>query len=507
MHDFLLITVGILEDIMGKFFGTDGFRGEVNVRLTAELAYKTGRFLGWYYSTNRENGVKKDNNRRCRIIIGEDTRRSSVMLQNALAAGITASGADVYLMNVTTTPSVSYIARTEDFDCGVMISASHNPYYDNGIKVINGEGSKLGDEEIAKVEAYLDGSMGDIPYAVHGDIGVIYDYSEGRSKYRDFLIAVAVRDKKRRNASEAEVSADIKNCTSGEILTHEDREYARHIFAGRKIALDCANGSASFIAREVYEALGAEIFITANTPDGFNINNGVGSTHIENLQSLVRKTGAEIGFAYDGDADRCLAADESGADINGDQLMYACGMDLKKQGLLNDDKIAVTVMSNFGLFKALNRAGLGYEKTAVGDRFVWECMSQKELSLGGEQSGHIIFAGDATTGDGILTSIKVMGALTAEGCKASELFEGCEMYPQTLKNVRVEDKKAAVADERVQDAVKRAEAKLGDTGRVLLRESGTEPVVRVMVEAASKSECDSLCDDIIQAMHDAGVTL
>lgn len=505
MHDYLPITVGILEDIMGKFFGTDGFRGEVNVKLTAELAYKTGRYLGWYYSTNNETGVKKNDGRRCRIIIGEDTRRSSVMLQNALAAGITASGADVYLMNVTTTPSVSYIARTEGFDCGVMISASHNPYYDNGIKVINGDGSKLGDEEIAKIEEYLDGSAGDIPYAVRDEIGVIYDYSEGRSKYRDFLIAVAVRDKKRRNTSGA--AADCKSSISSEILTDEDREYARHIFAGRKIALDCANGSASFIAREVYEALGAEIFITANTPDGFNINDGVGSTHIENLQSFVRKTGAEIGFAYDGDADRCLAADESGADINGDQLMYACGMDLKKQGLLNDDRIAVTVMSNFGLFKALNRAGLSYEKTAVGDRFVWECMSQKGLSLGGEQSGHIIFAGDATTGDGILTSIKVMGALTAEGCRASELFKGCEMYPQTLKNVRVEDKKAAVADERVQNAVKKAEAKLGDTGRVLLRESGTEPVVRVMVEAASKSECDSLCDDIIQTMQDAGVTL
>lgn len=501
---------------MGKFFGTDGFRGEVNVKLTAELSYKVGRFLGRYYSDKHkaesdcENGdidtlsAEKKEKNRCRIVIGEDTRRSSCMLQNALAAGITASGADVYLMHVTTTPSVSYIARTEGFDCGVMISASHNPYYDNGIKVINGDGSKLGDDEIKKIEEYLDGSAGELSYALRENVGIIYDYSEGRDKYRDFLISAAVRDAGRNENGMSDRKAITETALP---LTDSDREYAKKIFAGRKVALDCANGSASFIAKEVYEALGAETYVTAADPDGFNINEGVGSTHIDNLQRFVRETGAEIGFAYDGDADRCLAADETGAAINGDQLMYACGLFLKKCGRLKDDTVVVTVMSNFGLFRAFEKAGMEYKKTAVGDRFVWECMSENGYSLGGEQSGHIIFAEDATTGDGILTSIKTMEVLKEKGCKASELFKSCRMYPQTLKNVRVEDKEKAVNNEKVMAAVKKAGERLGNTGRILLRESGTEPVVRVMAEAASKEECDELCDEIIKAMHEAGVAL
>ncbi len=500
---------------MGKFFGTDGFRGEVNVKLTAELAYKAGRFLGWYYSdkykaescdksgTDRALSAEKRKNR-CRIAIGEDTRRSSGMLQNAMAAGITASGADVYLMHVTTTPSVSYIARTEGFDCGIMISASHNPYYDNGIKVINGNGSKLGDDEIKKVEEYLDGSPRELPYALKENVGILYDYGRGRDKYRDFLISLAVRDAKRKNNMASDGKAATENTLP---LTDSDREYAKNIFAGRKIAIDCANGSASFIAKEVYEALGAKIYITAASPDGFNINDGAGSTHIDNLQSFVRETGAEIGFAYDGDADRCLAVDENGTAVNGDQLMYACGFYLKECGRLKDNTVAVTVMSNFGLFRALEKAGIDYKKTAVGDRFVWECMQEYGYSLGGEQSGHIIFAEDATTGDGILTSLKTMEVLKERGCRASELFENCQMYPQTLKNVRVEDKEKAVNNEKVREAVKKAEEQLGDTGRILLRESGTEPVVRVMAEAASKEECDELCDEIIKAMHEAGVAL
>ena len=482
---------------MGNFFGTDGFRGEVNVKLTAELAYKTGRFLGHYYN--------KGNAERCRIVIGEDTRRSSVMLQNALAAGITASGADAYLMHVTTTPSVSYIVRTEGFDCGVMISASHNPYYDNGIKVINGDGSKLNDNEISRIEAYLSDSEEELPYAVRDNIGVVYEYGDARDRYRDFLISAAVRDEKRNSknryekgkASQAEGSDCLrKDKNEGAVLSCEDREYAKGIFKGRRIALDCANGSAYRLAGEVFEALGAEVLITANEPDGFNINDNAGSTHIENLQSFVKKVNAEIGFAYDGDADRCLAADETGESINGDQIMYACGLYLKKQGLLSKNTLAVTVMSNLGLLKALEAAGIEYKKTAVGDRFVWECMTENGLSLGGEQSGHIIFAGDASTGDGILTSLKVMEALKGRNIKASELFKDCRMYPQTLKNVRVKDKRAVINNDRVRTATERAEIELNGSGRVLLRESGTEPVVRVMVEAREQSECDRLCEKI-----------
>ena len=474
---------------MGRFFGTDGFRGEAGVKLTAELAYKTGRFLGYYYKQKKAAGE------RCRIVIGEDTRLSCSMIENALAAGITASGADVYLMHVTTTPSVSYAARNDNFDCGVMISASHNPYYDNGIKVINGDGSKLGDGEIAEVESYLDGSMGEIPYALRAEIGTVNDYSDGREHYRDHLIAAAI--------------ADAKNVKSLETakLSDEDRAYARTLFAGRKIALDCANGSASFLAKEVYEALGAEVIVKAYTPDGTNINDKVGSTHIDSITAFTKENNCEIGFAYDGDADRCLASDEKGQEINGDQLIYACALNMRSKGLLKDDTAVVTVMSNFGLFRAFEREGIRYEKTAVGDRFVWECMSEHGYKLGGEQSGHIIFADNATTGDGILTSLKTMRVLIESKKKASELFEGCKMYPQSLKNVRVEDKKAAVENEEVRNAVLKAEKALGDTGRVLLRESGTEPVVRVMAEAPTKEECEKHCDDIIAAMKAAGVII
>ena len=469
---------------MGRFFGTDGFRGEAGVKLTAELAYKTGRFLGYHYRQKRTDGG------RCRIVIGEDTRRSCAMIESALSAGITASGADVYLMHITTTPSVSYIARTEGFDCGVMISASHNPFYDNGIKVINGNGSKLGDGEIAEVERYLDGSMGELPYALREDIGTIYDYREGREHYRDYLISVAVQDSK-------------NECGKADSPENAD---AGSIFAGRKIALDCANGSASFLAREVYEALGAKVFIMADEPDGININDNVGSTHIERLQKFTADNGCEIGFAFDGDADRCLASDEMGNAVNGDQLIYACALSLREKGLLHDDTVVVTVMSNFGVFRAFEREGIRYEKTAVGDRFVWECMSKHGYSLGGEQSGHIIFADNATTGDGILTSLKTMQVLKKNGKRASELFADCTMYPQSLKNVRVEDKRAAVENAEVRKAVQAVEKALGDTGRVLLRESGTEPVVRVMVEASTSEECEKYCDEIINVMKKAGVT-
>ena len=448
---------------MGKFFGTDGFRGEANVDLTVMDAFKVGRFLGWYYG-------RKHPGKRCRIVIGKDTRRSSYMFEDGLSAGITASGADVYLMHVTTTPSVSYIARVDEFDCGVMISASHNPYYDNGIKVINGNGEKLDDETIEKIEEYLEGKIGEIPYAKRADIGRTVDYAAGRNRYIGYLISIA-----------------------------------RKSFKDKHVALDCANGSASAIAKPVFDALGAHTHVLANEPNGTNINDGCGSTHVERLQQFVISEGCDLGFAYDGDADRCLAVDEKGNLINGDQIMYICGKYMKEKGELNDDVIVATVMSNLGFFKALEREGMKYEKTKVGDRFVYENMAANGYSLGGEQSGHIIFAKNATTGDGILTSLKLMDVVLEKKSSLSKLAEECPMYPQCLKNVRVADKKTAVENEAVQAAVKAVEEKLGDSGRILLRESGTEPLIRVMVEAQSHEECEARVDEVIDVMKKEGL--
>ena len=448
---------------MGKFFGTDGFRGEANVDLTVMDAFKVGRFLGWYYG-------RKHPGKRCRIVIGKDTRRSSYMFEDGLSAGITASGADVYLMHVTTTPSVSYIARVDEFDCGVMISASHNPYYDNGIKVINGNGEKLDDETIEKIEEYLEGKIGEIPYAKRADIGRTVDYAAGRNRYIGYLISIA-----------------------------------RKSFKDKHVALDCANGSASAIAKPVFDALGAHTHVLANEPNGTNINDGCGSTHVERLQQFVISEGCDLGFAYDGDADRCLAVDEKGNLINGDQIMYICGKYMKEKGELNDDVIVATVMSNLGFFKALEREGMKYEKTKVGDRFVYENMAANGYSLGGEQSGHIIFAKNATTGDGILTSLKLMDVVLEKKSSLSKLAEECPMYPQCLKNVRVSDKKTAVENEAVQAAVKAVEEKLGDSGRILLRASGTEPLIRVMEEAQSHEECDARVEAFIDVMKKEGL--
>lgn len=447
---------------MGKYFGTDGFRGEANVKLTVNDAFRVGRFLGWYYGS-RHPGV------RCRIVIGKDTRRSSYMFEDALSSGITASGADAYLMHVTTTPSVSYIARVDGFDCGVMISASHNPYYDNGIKVINGNGEKLGDDVIEKIEDYLDGGIGEIPLAVRDEIGRTVDYASGRNRYIGYLISIA-----------------------------------RNSFKDKHVALDCANGSASSIAKPVFDALGAHVHIMGNEPNGLNINDGVGSTHIEALQRFVISEGCDIGFAYDGDADRCLAVDEKGHVINGDQIIYACSLNMKSEGILNKNTAVVTVMSNFGLFRAFDKAGINYEKTAVGDRFVWENMAKNGYSIGGEQSGHIIFSKNATTGDGILTSIKMMDVLLESKRTASALAEDCPMYPQCLKNVRVNDKKAAMNHPDVIKAVERVSERLKDSGRILYRESGTEPLVRVMVEAQTAKECEELVDEVVAVIRGSG---
>lgn len=449
---------------MGKYFGTDGFRGEANVTLTVEDAYKVGRFLGWYYGQK----TKAD---RCRVVIGKDTRRSSYMFEYSLVSGLTASGADVYLLHVTTTPSVSYVVRTEEFDCGIMISASHNPYYDNGIKVINGRGEKLEEETIEKIESYLDGEMGEIPFAKRDAIGRTVDYAAGRNRYIGYLISLATRS-----------------------------------FKNMRVGLDCANGSASAIAKNVFDALGAETHVINNTPDGLNINTNCGSTHIEGLQKYVVENHLDVGFAYDGDADRCLAVDSEGKLVDGDKILYVCGKYMKEQGTLVNNTVVTTVMSNFGLYKAFEREGISYEKTAVGDKYVYENMSQNGHCLGGEQSGHIIFSKHATTGDGILTSLKLMEVILEKKETLAKLADEVQIYPQVLKNVRVKDKEAAQADRDVQAEVQKVSDALGgDTGRILVRPSGTEPLIRVMVEAPTDEICGKYVAQVVEMIEKKGL--
>ena len=444
---------------MGKYFGTDGFRGEANVKLTADHAFRVGRYLGWYYGRDHK----------AKIVIGKDTRRSSYMFEYALAAGLTASGADAYLLHVTTTPSVSYVARTEDFDCGIMISASHNPYYDNGIKLINSNGEKMDEETILKIEAYIDGLSGEIPFATRENIGRTVDYAMGRNRYIGYLISLATRS-----------------------------------YKNKKVGLDCANGSAWMIAKSVFDALGAKTYVINNEPDGTNINTNCGSTHIEGLQKLVKEKGLDVGFAFDGDADRCLCVDENGNVVNGDMIIYIYGCYLKERGKLAGNKVVTTVMSNFGLYKALDEAGIEYEKTAVGDKYVYENMSANGYRVGGEQSGHIIFRKYATTGDGILTAIKMMEVMLEKKKTLAELAAPVPVYPQVLKNIRVTDKAAAQNDPDVQAAVKAVGEKLGADGRILVRESGTEPVVRVMVEAGEEALCEKYVDEVIDVIVKKG---
>nr|WP_317377605.1 phosphoglucosamine mutase [uncultured Faecalimonas sp.] len=447
---------------MGKYFGTDGFRGEANKVLTVEHAFKVGRFLGWYYG--KEHKAK--------VVIGKDTRRSSYMFEYALVAGLTASGADVYLLHVTTTPSVSYVARTEDFDCGIMISASHNPFYDNGIKVINGMGHKLEAEVEEQIEAYIDGTFGELPLATKEAIGRTVDHAAGRNRYIGHLISLATRS-----------------------------------FKDKRVGLDCSNGSASAIAKSVYDALGAKTYVINHEPDGTNINTNCGSTHIEVLQQFVKEKKLDIAFAYDGDADRCIAVDENGNVVDGDLILYVCGKYLKEQGRLNGDTIVTTVMSNLGLYKACDKAGIRYEKTAVGDKYVYENMLQNNYSLGGEQSGHIIFSKYATTGDGILTSLLLMEVVLEKKQTLGKLVEEVKIYPQLLKNVRVADKKEARENPAVVKAVEEVAERLGDDGRILVRESGTEPVIRVMVEAATDELCKECVGQVIDVMEAEGLVL
>ena len=455
---------------MGRYFGTDGFRGEANKNLTVEHAYKVGRFIGWYY--HQMTGKK------CKVVIGKDTRRSSYMFEYSLVAGLTASGADAYLLHVTTTPSVSYVTRTEDFDCGIMISASHNPFYDNGIKLINGNGEKMDEKTISYIEDYIDGKlnlfgeeMTDVPFAVREEIGCTVDYAAGRNRYVGYLISLAT-----------------------------------YSYKNMRVGLDCANGSSWMIAKSVFDALGAKTYVINAEPDGTNINNHAGSTHIEVLQKFVKDNNLDVGFAYDGDADRCIAVDEKGNVVDGDLILYIYGKYMKERGKLLNNTVVTTIMSNFGLYKAFDEAGINYEKTAVGDKYVYENMVQNGHRIGGEQSGHIIFSKYATTGDVILTSMKMMEVILAKKLPLSKLAEPVTIYPQVLKNVRVKSKPEAQNDPDVQEAVAKVAEMLGDTGRILVRESGTEPVIRVMVEAETESLCEKYVDQVIDVIKSKGHT-
>ena len=453
-----------------KYFGTDGFRGEVNVNLTAEHAYKIGRFLGWYFAsplckTDKANG-------RPRIVIGKDTRRSSYMLEYALCSGIIASGGDAYILHVTTTPSVSYVVRTEGFNCGIMITASHNPFYDNGIKVINRYGEKFDDAATELIEKYIDGnlkSLGvegtDLPLAKREEIGAIVDFVSGRNRYIGYLISLA-----------------------------------SHSYKNLKIGLDCANGAVWSIAKAVFDALGAVIYVVGDTPNGTNINEGCGSTHIENLCRLVREQHLDVGFAFDGDADRCIAVDEKGNEVDGDKMMYILAHRLKSRGMLKDDTVVATIMSNSGFVNSLENSGLKCELTTVGDRFVYERMQQKDYDLGGEQSGHIILKKYATTGDGLLTAIMIAEEICDSKKTLSKLAKPVLLYPQFTQNVRVNDKRAIMTNDAVLQAVKSVEEKINGKGRVLLRESGTEPVVRVMIECESEAQCRTFANSIAQVI-------
>ena len=454
---------------MGRYFGTDGFRGEANVNLTADHAFQIGRFLGWYYGElKRRKGVKES----AKIVIGKDTRRSSYMFEYSLAAGLTASGADAYLLHVTTTPSVAYITRRDDFDCGIMISASHNPYYDNGIKLLNGNGEKMDEETIALVEDYIDGKLEvfgnkytELPYGSREHVGVSVDYESGRNRYVGYLISLGLFS-----------------------------------FKGIKVGLDCANGASWNIAKSVFDALGAKTYVINAEPNGININNNAGSTHIEVLQKFVVENGLDVGFAYDGDADRCLCVDEKGNVVTGDHILYILGQYMRQRGTLDNNTVVTTVMSNFGLYKALDEKNIAYAKTAVGDKYVYEYMVNNGCRLGGEQSGHIIISKYATTGDGILTSLKLMEVMLSSKKKMSQLYEGLTIYPQVLKNVRVNSKPEAQNDPAVQAAVEAVAKRLGDSGRILVRESGTEPVIRVMVEAPSEELCRECVDQVVDVI-------
>lgn len=474
LQDKIVINPNGSESHKNKYFGTDGFRGEANVNLTSMQAYKVGRFLGWYYSSEL-SGCNKSNYRP-RIVIGKDTRRSSYMLEYSIVAGITASGADAYMLHVTTTPSVSYVTRQDDFDCGIMITASHNPFYDNGIKVINRYGEKLDDNTTALIEAYIDGDLKplgisgqDLPLAHRERIGCIVDYVSGRNRYLGYLISLA-----------------------------------SHSYKNLKIGLDCANGASWTLAQSVFGALGAQTTVIGAEPDGLNVNNGCGSTHIEKLCALVKEQHLDVGFAFDGDADRCIAVDENGNVIDGDMMLYILGKRLKSHGMLNNDTVVATIMSNSGFLTSLNEIGIKCEQTTVGDRFVYECMQNNDYCLGGEQSGHIILKKYATTGDGLLTAIMLTEEMCDTKSSLAKLAEPVKLYPQYMENIRVKDKDAVLSDKAVLDELDEVEKLIDGKGRTLLRKSGTEPVIRVMVECESEDKCREYVAQIIRVIVERG---
>ncbi len=458
------------------YFGTDGFRGEANVVLTSDQAYKVGRFLGWYYSSPLSGCTRVGY--RPRIVIGKDTRRSSYMLEYAIVAGLTASGADVYMLHVTTTPSVSFVTHQDEFDCGIMITASHNPYMDNGIKVLNRYGEKLDDRTTDLIEHYLDGDMEaigietqDIPLATGESIGSIVDYASGRNRYVGYLITLA-----------------------------------SYSYKGLRIGLDCANGASWSIARNVFEALGAQTYVIGNTPNGLNINKDCGSTHIEALSRLVKEQHLDVGFAFDGDADRCLAVDERGEVVDGDKIMYILARRMKEFGSLKSNMVVTTIMSNSGLHNSFKKQGIKTMQTDVGDRYVYEAMTLGDYMLGGEQSGHIILRKYATTGDGILTAIMLTEALCASKGLFSALTEGVFLYPQEQKSVRVSDKQAALNNKAVKEEYAKINEEIGGNGRALLRASGTEPKIRIMLECETVEMCSSYIDRLYKVMKEEGLT-
>ncbi len=473
LHDKITINRS-KEGKAKKYFGTDGFRGEANLDLTSMQAYKVGRFLGWYYSSPL-SGCQVSGYRP-RIVIGKDTRRSSYMLEYSVVAGITASGADAYMLHVTTTPSVSFVTRQDEFDCGIMITASHNPFYDNGIKVINKYGEKLDDKTTELIEAYLNGNLGelgiygdDLPLARRERVGCIVDYVSGRNRYIGYLISIA-----------------------------------SHSYRDLKIGLDCANGASWMIAKAVFDALGAQTVLIGNQPDGLNVNNGCGSTHIDKLAALVKEQHLDVGFAFDGDADRCLAVDENGKIVDGDCIMYILAQRLKSRSVLNDNTVVATVMSNSGFISSLTKAGINCVQTKVGDRFVYECMQNHNYTLGGEQSGHIILKKYATTGDGLLTAIMITEEMRDRKSTLSALADPVTLYPQYLLNLRVKDKAAVMSDADVLNATAEVEKMIDGKGRALLRESGTEPLIRVMIESETDELCHAYAEQIASVIRAKG---
>ena len=475
LHDTITINRNINDEpYKNKYFGTDGFRGEANLSLTSMQAYRVGRFLGWYYSSELSGCTKAGY--RPKIVIGKDTRRSSYMLEYSIVAGITASGADAYMLHVTTTPSISFVTRQDEFDCGIMITASHNPYYDNGIKVINRYGEKLDDKTTALIEAYIDNdlkSLGvtgtDLPLACRERIGCIVDYVAGRNRYVAYLISLA-----------------------------------SHSYRNLKIGLDCANGASWMIAKSVFSALGAQTVVIGADPDGLNVNSNCGSTHIERLCQVVKEQHLDLGFAFDGDADRCIAVDENGNIVDGDAMLYILGKRLKSRGMLNNDTVVATIMSNSGLFSSLEKIGINCAQTNVGDRFVYECMQQNDYSLGGEQTGHIILKKYATTGDGLLTAIMITEEICDTKSTLSKLVEPIKLYPQITINARVKDKEAVLKDSEVIKELEEVQRLIDNKGRAILRQSGTESVIRIMVEAETKEKSNEYANKLHNKLIERG---